>query len=920
MSTPTISTDSSLWPHQIDAVNAATRALAEGGRGLIVMPCGTGKTRVAAEANRRIAAETTTRLAPTGNVLVVVPTLELLYQSASQYLDHLGHEVGDLVAICHAHDDGRSLHRLDSGDYTIEKEELDELRERGILVGTDPDLLFPALSGPGRVTAFATYQSLKAVAELHASGLAPWDLIVVDEAHRSAGKRGRAWSLMHHDDSIPAHRRLYMTATPRFLATGDEDEVVGMDDEEVFGPEIYRLSFAEAIEAGLLAPYRVVVNVVTSDQVAELTAQGALLSSGGASLPAHTLAAQVALLQAVDEYDLRRVITYHHRVAGADRFARTLLNTVDLVGRSPAGRPVRAASIDGAMRLAERRHILARLEHSPSHTTVVSNARVLSEGVDVPELDAVVFVDSRSSQVDVIQAVGRALRRGSRQDKVATIVLPILINEHESPEAALESGAFEPVWRAIRALAAHDDHLHQALIRSRLQGSTPGVHGSDSNWLQIHGMTVGEDFVQALRLKVVDATTSPWWDGYAAALRHHAEHGHLDVTFDYVDAQGYPLGMWLVRRRSEHRGKKLSVERARLLEELGIIWSPLDRAWQEQCEQARAFWREHGHLKPSQEQHKSLYRWLSKQRTAKAEERLSEHQVRLLEELGIDWSPESWHDQKWREGLEKAASFRSEHGHLKVGKDELYQGFALGAWLNSRRIERRKGTLSADRKKALDALGMIWEPTQQVWDEHFAALTTYRDQHGNVDVPHGYTTESGLKLGGWVAHQRTRHKKGRLPEEQRRLLEELGMRWSMSETSMLAVLEDLEEFHRQHGHLRPERGYRGTRSQVDIAYRLGEWRTAHEKGALPEATVKRLNALDSSWAERARKPYRTWEEALAAAKRVRAEYGHLDFPTTYVTEDGFRLGSWLYRQRRSHKDGKLPLDKVKALMELGMRW
>ena len=258
-----------------------------------------------------------------------------------------------------------------------------------------------------------------------------------------------------------------MTATPRVLP-GGRDDVVSMDDEKVFGPEVFRVSFAQAISQGLLADYRVAVTVVTSAEVAGLTAGQRVVSAAGPAVPARMLAAQVALLKAAAQHDLRRVITYHHRVAGARRFAETLLNAADLLPAAERPRLVQAGSVDGSMRLADRREALRHLRTPAERTVVLANSRVLSEGVDVPELDAVMFCDPRDSGTDVVQAVGRALRRGSGGPKTATIIIPVILDHAETPDAALDSSEFSTVWRVVRALRAHDERMAGLLDQARL--------------------------------------------------------------------------------------------------------------------------------------------------------------------------------------------------------------------------------------------------------------------------------------------------------------------------------------------------------------------------------------------------------------------------------------------------------------------
>jgi predicted helicase len=400
-----------LWPHQELAVKSAVAHLADDGRCQVIAACGTGKTRIGAEASRQLAAD--------GKVLVVLPGLVLLAQTARDWAGYLREAAGVIGAVC-----SESVREIGVAEIQPLTEDL----HAGVT--RDPDELAAWLRAPGRLTVFSTFQSLPVSVEAaRRRGVPGWDLIVIDEAHRSAGRVERAWSAVHDDEQVPARRRLYMTATPRLMGT-DKYEAVSMDDPAVFGPEAFRLTFAEAIEAGLLADYRVAVTAVTEPEVARLVEAGTNVSAGGQAVPAQMLAAQVALLKACRQYGLQRVITFHRRVASAQRFAGTLLNAADLLAAGERPPLIRAEAVDGDMTLSQRRH----LDAPGNRTVVVSNARVLTEGVDVPELDGVMFADPRDSATDVVQAVGRALRRGSQDAKTATIIIPVLLNHDGEPE------------------------------------------------------------------------------------------------------------------------------------------------------------------------------------------------------------------------------------------------------------------------------------------------------------------------------------------------------------------------------------------------------------------------------------------------------------------------------------------------------
>lgn len=766
MSAGDTAADPGLWPHQRQAVRAAAAQLEYGGRGLIVMACGTGKTRVGAEVSRRVA--------PAGKTLVVTPTQELLAQVARVYALHLGTAAGMIGAIC-----AEPAATAGAGEARAEMAHL----HAG--VSTDPADVAGWLRQPGRATVFTTYASLPAVAAAHDRPRVPgWDLVVVDEAHRAAGRAGRTWSLINDDAAIPAARRLYMTATPRVMS-GDADDVASMDDEKVFGPEVFRVSFAQAIGEGLLADYRVVVSVVTSAEVAELAARESVVSSGGAAVPARMLAAQVALLKAASQQGLRRIITYHRRVAAARQFAETLPCAASLL--PPDERPplIRAGSVDGSMRLAGRRQVLRDLEDPGGTTVVVSNSRVLSEGVDVPELDAVAFCDPRDSVTDTVQAVGRALRRGGRESKIATIIIPVLLPETDSTETALAGSEFGAVWQVIRALRAHDERLADGLDRARIALARPGGHAGGSGpeipgWLAVTGMPDGTSFAGALHVRIVGTATSPWLDGYARAAAFHEVHGHLDVPQSYRDKDGFRLGSWVSEQR---RGRTPRFpDRAAALDKLGMIWDLSGYRWEAGLAAARDWRSRHGNLDVPRDhatpEGLRLADWLTGLRHKRERGTLDDAQIAALDALGIGWQQ----DRGWTRGLEAARAYHAEHGHINVPNgDPPVHGVNLDNWVRARKDEYRQGVLDPARAHALEELGITWRHNDQRWDEGLRELAGYKEAHGHVNVLRRYVTPGGYRLGQWLSRQRSAHNAGQLPPGRAAALEQLGVRWSTAD-------------------------------------------------------------------------------------------------------------------------------------------
>lgn len=893
-------------------------------------------------------------------MLVLVPTLELLAQTAHAYAAHLGAAAGVIVGVCGDQQVTDAAERVRA-----------ELGDLAATVTTDPQRVAELAGQRGRLTVLATYASLPVLLAAHAEHrLEPWTLAVIDEAHRTAGVRG-AWAQVHQDTSLRAERRLYLTATPRIMAAGGTD-TVSMDDESVFGPQVFQLPFAHAIESGLLADYRVAVVTVTDTEVAALTAHERLVTIDGRAVPARTLAMQIALSKAIRDYGLRRVITYHGRVASARKFATGLRTAIELMPveeRPP--HPVRAHWISGETAPKYRRRTLAHLQNPGAGTVVVSNARVLSEGVDVPALDAVMFADPRDSATDVVQAVGRALRRGDNAGKVATIIVPIFLAEGESPAAALSGSEFDTVWRVVRALRAHDERIADYLDNRR-QNMWRRARDHDSVdkvplWLQVDGVPaqVGHEFSESIMLRTVEATTSSWWENYGALLAFHREHGHADVAAGYRTSDGRGLGQWLSDCRKSYRSGLLAADRIARLEALGVDWRrrtghARSESWQLGSDALRAFYAEHGHSRvPDDYVTETGFKfglWMSNRRADHRVGRLRPERVEFLESFGMDWHPaDTARAASWETGLSALRTYHAAHGHARVPYPyRTPDGLHLGNWVSLRRRDYQNGKLAADRLAALDDLDTNWKekPTRaprpkrpgparretRQWLVGTAALREYKAANGHLDMPGSFVTESGDPVGKWLIGWRTDYRSGALSADRARVLTELGVqferrapghrRWFQWEQR----LAELGEFAAIHGHANPPGSYVTPGGYRHLSNFASLCRRAYRDGELTEQQVAELHEvgldLDRQRSGRERTsepnddatspPRRGWARGIAELTAYRAEHGTAEVPHTFVTCDGYGLGAWLSTQRRRHRDGALDADKIEQLRALGI--
>ena len=483
--------------YQREAIKDVVKGFKTADRGKLIMACGTGKTLTALFIRDKLAAERT---------LVLVPSLSLLKQTMRVWQTSLGGEPSfKSLPVC--------------SDDTVRRPEEDapvaHTSYLGVPANTDPTYIAAFLRKRGPRVVFATYQSSKQIAKAFELGRVPaFDLVVADEAHRCAGPVGSDFATILDSSKIKARRRLFMTATPRYFtgrvlraAQEAEFEYASMDDEGKFGPEFHKLSFSKAIERKLLTDYQVAIVGVDDATYREWAERGSLITLDGVEVTdARTLAGQIGLAKAMRKYDLRRTISFHSRVARAREFAESVPTVISwMPSRQRPKGTLWTGYASGAMSAGQRHVLIQHLERlDDGERGLLTNARCLAEGVDVPALDGVAFIDPRHSEVDIVQAVGRAIRKAD--DKmVGTIVIPVFIDRETDAEKALDSSVFKPVWDVLKALRAHDEELGRQLdtLRRELgkKGGRPRLPDKIHHDLPAR---IGVDFVRAFEVRLVE--------------------------------------------------------------------------------------------------------------------------------------------------------------------------------------------------------------------------------------------------------------------------------------------------------------------------------------------------------------------------------------------------------------------------------
>ncbi|MFD7942466.1 Helicase associated domain protein [Streptomyces sp. NPDC059744] len=716
-----------LRPHQREAVDAVIRALELSARSLVserglrtqvIMATGSGKTLVATRSAEELHA---------GRVLVLVPSLDLLSQTEAAWRE--GGRTGPMIGVSSLRGEEASFPNT-----------------------TDTDELVAWVRPLDKVTVFATYASLGlgTLERAHAAGLPGWSLIVVDEAHRTSGRIGKPWAVVHDNTRIPALRRLYMTATPRLWQPDEDQEqggapgelVASMEDDPdgPFGSRAFTLTLSEAIDRGICAPYQVVCVDVT-----DTTLQAAQLLGAEARSEqvrgARLAALQTALLKASSEENFRRTLVFHHVVKEAEAFAAGLPDVAaQLHAADPELYPATtwANWLCGEHKPLHRRRVLDEFATGiTTDGTVVEkgflgSVKVLGEGVDTKNCDSVYWADVRGSMPDLVQAVGRALRMQPGEGKTASLVVPILLGPGETPDNMLTSRAYGGLAKLLEALRAHDARVVEQLAEPQAPSRSPKGHKAGEGkeepgegWQGVSGAARGllrfstprdpAALAAFINLRVLNPEHEHWRRGVEAAVIYAREHGDLRVPFTYrvptgneAEAEGWPaslanlpLGQWTADARRFYARGNMDEDRIAQLEKLGMIWSHFDVAWEE--------------------------------------------------------------------GLTAARRWAAEHGHLLAPLDATFQGAAVGIWLKNARAAARRaqeneqrraqglpvqssaGAMSDERREQLEEIDASWCPAWPVtWQRCFHLTRQHLDEGGTLPTTAGNVVRQGEELGRWV--------------------------------------------------------------------------------------------------------------------------------------------------------------------------
>ncbi len=512
-------------PHQQRAIkNAKEYFLNEEinpSRGKLIMPCGTGKSLTGFWIAKELYAK---------KLLVALPSLSLIRQTLEVYAREAlaNNLLINWIVVC--------------SDDTVDQNNDDVsvlTQDLGIQIDTDPQAITQWLQKPheGMTIIFTTYQSGKTTAEASRNAGITFDLGIFDEAHKTVGN-DNAFSHLLHDRNIGIKKRIFMTATERHYQ-GTSEKITSMDNPDLYGEDFEVLTFKEALESNppILTDYKLITVMVTNEEISQLTQNNLFVTDDKESnvMEAGMVASLIALQKSMDEYGIHHTVSFHSSVNRAKKFKELnekyrvnieSLQTFHVSGKTPTA--TRSAQID----------LFAK-----SNKALITNARCLTEGVDVPGIDAVLFADPKQSTVDIVQAVGRALRV-SEGKTFGYIIVPVIV-EGNNLDNFESTESYQSILKIIRALASNDERIID-YFRSIAQGQQ---YAGSLSWEFVakEAATINiEQFSQAIQIKLWDKIGKLSWKPFEEA-REFARSLELSSAKEW---QEYCRGTKTIRDKS----------------------------------------------------------------------------------------------------------------------------------------------------------------------------------------------------------------------------------------------------------------------------------------------------------------------------------------------------------------------------------
>lgn len=896
-------------PHdyQTEAIEAVVNHFKENERGQLILPCGAGKTLTSLWIKEKLQST---------NTLVLVPSLALLRQIKSNWNEAYNTKFIRLN-VCSEKD-------IDSdADNDIAITHTYEILGN---VTTDRNLVASFLQKTDNKVVFSTYQSLQVIVD--ALQILPdfnFDLIIADEAHKTAGFSDQnKFTLVHNNEKVRGLKRLYMTATPRIASpelkakhTERIKYLKDMSNPKVYGNEAYRMTFGTAIEKDILVKYKIIaVGVSDTDLKRYIEQNIQLTKTENIKDYAHNYALNIVM----EKYNANHALTFHSRIKLAENFAKRHNKLVQ---------DVFATSISGTQTTSQREIILKTFEKADK--AVVSNAKCLTEGVDVPVIDIVYYSDPKNSKIDIVQSAGRALRKAKHRNKeMGFIVVPIFHKDRETVDDAIEKSDYKNLIAVIRSLCDQDERLVSEINElawnkeQNKRNATFELTFSDEQTDRVLQFEqIKEKLKNSLFNQVIETLKDSWEIHYKEVEEYFKANGNSNIPARHKAIDGFGIGTWCVAQRVNFNKGLLSDSEIKKLKKLNFDFDPYKTLFEIDFLQLLKFRKTYGHVDvPTMGNY--LGRRVNKYRLYYRKGTLNQEKIDRLNSIGFQFILKeiiSWDD--------KFIELKEYYKTHKTNRINSAISSSLYFWESKQRIGNKKNKLNNEQVEKLNSINFEWEiktfrNRKDKWEDRYEIFKIYWANNYSLPIPKSHSEYE--YLNDFIKDIGYDFRKNRLNDNRKNKLKEINFDFNLlnpSETKEIQwniFYDKLKEI-KDNFNL----------SQADEDKELNLWirnqRRIKRNGKLTEEKISLLNEINFPWSNKVIKEKtikgkilvhnEKWLEMYNALKLYFKVYNTFTIPNVGEFK---KLYNWTITQRIRKNKGKLSDNNIELLNELDFPW
>jgi len=851
------------FPHQEDAIRAVITALSKADRAHMVMACGTGKTITSLWIAERLKPK---------SMIVFVPSLALINQFMKEWIANIGWKDYKTLAVC---SDDSVTSNLESESILFEAINFpvsDNSKEIKKFINSQDSSI---------KIIFCTYQSSYLLKGLSI------DFGLFDEAHRTAGFGKDLFSFALNDKNIKIKKRLFMTATPRHASVSKKKQqentvVYSMDSESIYGERAYTLGFREAINLDLICDYRIIVSIAKKTEDSHINED----------------ANAKALREAINRTGATKIITYHKSIREAESFSKSKINL-----------KYEQLHVNGSMPIDERTRVMQIFRNS--NKTIICNARCLTEGVDVPAIDMVAFLSPKSSKIDIVQAIGRALRK-SPHKSIGYIFLPVYIDGSiDNPRDAIAESDFSHIWEVLNAISEQDADLND-VIRALSRGAGKAGMPEDKrlNRFLDFSLIDNNDFIDSIGVKILDKICNHWDVMYERLIAYKEHYGHSNVPEG--DKENRTLHHWVVKQRTIFRKNMLSHKYIEKLNKIDLDWDPIETAWQSNFNRLKDYYSTNKANKMRSKTNKiriedsQLKKWCETQRRSyHFRKAMPTNREELLRSIGFDFGQKYMTVKEvFNQKLQDLIEYGKITGNINLKNSDKNR--RLVGWLQSQRSNFLNNRLSKQKIDILEKAGIILDVWAYFWNQKYEeCLKALKDKK----------QKSALKV--WVRLQLDRKRDGKLSKEYwdkiKKLLDD-GFNASIKKDGALdkrfvRYLYELKNLKNKKGN------FNVTSSDgVNLYNFVNRKRLQNTRGTINKHAKEALNKIGFEWENKVDHKFNLWLKTFNEFKKYQKHIVNRKHKKCYIPG---KIINFRISMRFNKKKGTLDEKRLKLLNEIG---